>query len=276
MKLTIALLLLMPCWAWACLPFNQPDVSTRAVRVATPAGEAYGYLCKVATNKTTRQDLWVPETFAVLNKHRDPAKFVVASARAAASAVPEVAYAEVRAGSVSPASGSMDEYEFKRLHHLACVEAAKLGPANSMPVTCEAAPTPPVVRWVVAKAAANASPTGVPVGQRHALHVEQRPRCAGHAMQSGGGQARRRHRLLRRERPHRSGGGVREAVMPARRGVVADHEAMENAIDPLHVERVLPDYTWPWRMPLDALRRLVERESQRAIQEANNSHLRTP
>jgi hypothetical protein len=159
MKL-IALLLLMPCWAWACLPFNQPDVSTLAVRVTTPAGEAYGYLCKVGTNKTTRQVLWVPETFATLNKHRDPAKFVVASARAAASAVPEAAYAEVRAGSVKPAPGSMDEYEFKRLHHLACVEAAKLGPANSMPVTCEAAPTPPVVRWVVAKAAANASPTG--------------------------------------------------------------------------------------------------------------------
>jgi hypothetical protein len=64
--------------------------------------------------------------------------------------------------------------------------------------------------------------------------------------------------------------------MPARRGVVADHEAMENAIDPLHVERVLPDYTWPWRMPLDALRRMIERESQRAIQEANNNNLRTP
>jgi hypothetical protein len=149
MKHISALLLLMPCWAWACLPFNQPDVSTRAVRVATLAGEAYGYLCKVGTNKTTRQVLWVPETFAVLNKHRDPAKFVVASASAAASAVPEAAYAEVRAGSVKPAPGSMDEYEFKRLHYLACVEAAKLGPVNSMPVTCEAAPAQPVVRWVV-------------------------------------------------------------------------------------------------------------------------------
>jgi hypothetical protein len=37
-----------------------------------------------------------------------------------------------------------------------------------------------------------------------------------------------------------------------------------------------PDYTWPWRMPLDALRRLVERDSRLAIQEANNSHLPTP
>jgi hypothetical protein len=52
-------------------------------------------------------------------------------------------------------------------------------------------------------------------------------------------------------------------------------EWLDAEVDITHVQRVMPDYTWPWRMPLDALRRLVERESRQAIQEANNSHLRT-
>jgi hypothetical protein len=47
----------------------------------------------------------------------------------------------------------------------------------------------------------------------------------------------------------------------ARRGVVADHEATEAAVgDPVHVERVLPDYSWPLHIPLEALRRMVALE----------------
>lgn len=65
--------------------------------------------------------------------------------------------------------------------------------------------------------------------------------------------------------------------MASRRGIVADHEATEAAVgDPVHVDRVLPDYTWPWRVPLEQLRRLVDRESAAAVQMANQCHVRTP
>jgi hypothetical protein len=63
MKRTIALLLLlMPCWAWACLPFNQPGESTSARKVTTAAGEAYGWWCRLGTNLATGQDVWGPTT----------------------------------------------------------------------------------------------------------------------------------------------------------------------------------------------------------------------
>lgn len=65
--------------------------------------------------------------------------------------------------------------------------------------------------------------------------------------------------------------------MSTPRGTVADHEATALALgDPTHMQRVLPDYTWPWRLPLDALRRLIERESADAIRLTNSNYLTTP
>lgn len=43
----------------------------------------------------------------------------------------------------------------------------------------------------------------------------------------------------------------------------------------LRLNRALPDYTWPGKLPLDQLRRLVERESAEAIALANAAHLKT-
>jgi hypothetical protein len=52
-------------------------------------------------------------------------------------------------------------------------------------------------------------------------------------------------------------------------------EVLDEIADVTHVERELPDYTWPIRLPLDVLRRLIERESREAIEQANRSHLAT-
>jgi hypothetical protein len=56
--------------------------------------------------------------------------------------------------------------------------------------------------------------------------------------------------------------------MGARRGIVTDHVAVEAAIDPVHVERALPDYSWPLHIPLEALRRMVALELAEAAEMA--------
>lgn len=48
---------------------------------------------------------------------------------------------------------------------------------------------------------------------------------------------------------------------------VAQHEIfVRDRADPMHVERVLPDYTWPQRMPLEQLRRQIAREMKEAAE----------
>lgn len=79
--------------------------------------------------------------------------------------------------------------------------------------------------------------------------------------------------------------------MGARRGIVADHDATASVVDPVYAPavlperpqeprrgdtswagelmlapRVLPDYTWPQRMPLEVLRRQVADEFKRAAE----------
>ncbi len=63
-----------------------------------------------------------------------------------------------------------------------------------------------------------------------------------------------------------------------KRGVLSSVERLsmlDELEDITHVERVLPDYTWPQRVPLDILRRQIERESREAMQLAGAAHLPT-
>lgn len=150
--LILALLLPIAANAFDCLPRPWsiwPDETWR--RVDTPAGSAAAWWCEMPLAPGATAVTWKPQSKAVLTRYKDIAKWGAASARAlAASDVLSAANAEMFAAEIKPLPGSLDEYEFKRLHHLACLELAKPPypavfdvplPAN----WCGVAPVPPAV-----------------------------------------------------------------------------------------------------------------------------------
>jgi hypothetical protein len=54
--------------------------------------------------------------------------------------------------------------------------------------------------------------------------------------------------------------------MPAARAVEFAHRTRTSAMEEMRAERVLPDYTWPQRMPIEVLRRIVTEEARRAAE----------
>lgn len=56
--------------------------------------------------------------------------------------------------------------------------------------------------------------------------------------------------------------------MPARRAFEFVQDRSPLVPEPAHVERVMPDYTWPQHMPLEQLRRAVVREIKEAAEMA--------
>ena len=52
-------------------------------------------------------------------------------------------------------------------------------------------------------------------------------------------------------------------------------QARGRALVLMRVERARRDYTWPCRVPLDLLRRIIEREVREAAEMAVGYHLRT-
>ncbi len=146
-----------------CLPFNQPGVSSRAVRVTSPAGEAYAWWC--AAKDAAGVLVWSPRTFTVLTRYRDLPAYARASASAAASSnVAAAGYAELAKATKAPAAGE-EAYQFALLRNRACTTLVN-GPAPgewSKPY-CPPAPAPVATAWVVG----TATGTGTQAGTRPA------------------------------------------------------------------------------------------------------------
>lgn len=141
--------------AWDCLPSALPVRSA-----TTPYGNAYAWWCKTSTDAATGVSQWRINYAGVPNQCRDAAKFAAAAARVVAAADPvAAANAELAtaAASCTPAPGSADEYEVKRLAWLACGEAIKppLPATFATAPTCGDAPvlpppvTPPAAQYIV-------------------------------------------------------------------------------------------------------------------------------
>jgi hypothetical protein len=84
----------------------------------------------------------------VLDKYKDLAKLAAAAMRVATATDSRVQLdAEIKAATVIPAAGSMDEYQFRLLRYNVCLELAK--PPYTVPIYalpadyCGAAPVPP-------------------------------------------------------------------------------------------------------------------------------------
>jgi hypothetical protein len=165
MKRLALLLFFVPGLAWACLPIASPT-SSALQSIATPAGEARGSWCLLGKNTTTGQSVWAPRTHACITRLCDTRAALAALARAAAASQPSaVLDAEVLAATVKPTPGSRDEFDYLTLQHAMCAKLFESPPAGNVLIptreqACGAPPAEPIVRWIVAKAATNAVPSG--------------------------------------------------------------------------------------------------------------------